>query len=468
MPGHLSHPSANRDTRGSTHPSPAAALAIILVVSLTALPTFAADTQAPSRLTLAHAVKSAIDHSPRVAAASGRSEAARQRIDEAVAAGLPRLWITANATRFEEPMIVTPIHAFSPGLQPDFDESVALASLTVEQSLWDGGRRRSRTLQASSEADLAELGQTSSSQAIALQTSAIYLDILTVRETLDAQNARLRSLAEELDRVHRLREVGRAAEIEILRVEATIAAAESDKVALESRLDASERSLARLTGLDLAATRAVNLTGVEMPEAQASREEIESIAVSGNPDARIARTSILSADAGIDVARSAYFPEVLVAGAINGYGSPDVSFETEWQVGVRLRVPLWDGGATSSRVAAATAMREAAKRNLDETDLIVRNRVDATLAQISGSAATVSSLGKAVARFEEVARIEKLRLDLGAGTQTDYLRAEADLVQARAALSAARYRHVMARIELASVTGEIGADWIENHVRNAS
>ena len=74
------------------------------------------------------------------------------------------------------------------------------------------------------------------------------------------------------------------------------------------------------------------------------------------------------------------------------------------------------------------------------------------------------ALEVAEAQSEEVARIEGLALDAGAGVQTDFLRAQAQLFQARADLSRARHGEVLALIELARVTGDLSLGWIHENM----
>jgi len=57
-------------------------------------------------------------------------------------------------------------------------------------------------------------------------------------------------------------------------------------------------------------------------------------------------------------------------------------------------------------------------------------------------------------------RIERLALETGTGTQTDFLRAEADLHRARAALVQAEYGELLAQLELANATGDLSMDWL--------
>ncbi len=66
----------------------------------------------------------------------------------------------------------------------------------------------------------------------------------------------------------------------------------------------------------------------------------------------------------------------------------------------------------------------------------------------------------AVAQSAEVARIRQLSLQVGSGTETDYLEAEAALLSNRASLVQARHAEMGARVELARVTGELTTEWL--------
>ena len=53
---------------------------------------------------------------------------------------------------------------------------------------------------------------------------------------------------------------------------------------------------------------------------------------------------------------------------------------------------------------------------------------------------------------------------MGSGVQTDFLRAESELFQARAALAQARHGEVMASVKLARVTGDLNLEWIRENM----
>jgi outer membrane protein TolC len=96
---------------------------------------------------------------------------------------------------------------------------------------------------------------------------------------------------------------------------------------------------------------------------------------------------------------------------------------------------------------------DAARAELEAVLREVEDGVDAALAWYRTAVARVAALEAAEAQSAEIARIEALALEAGAGVQTDYLRAEADLLTTRAALAEARHGAVEARVRLARVTG---------------
>jgi outer membrane protein TolC len=93
-------------------------------------------------------------------------------------------------------------------------------------------------------------------------------------------------------------------------------------------------------------------------------------------------------------------------------------------------------------------------------ELEIETTIDRALAAVADSDARVEALSRGVEHLTEVARIEQLALDVGAGVQTDYLRAEADLFAARAALAEVRHGALAARVALARATGELSTEWI--------
>jgi outer membrane protein TolC len=132
----------------------------------------------------------------------------------------------------------------------------------------------------------------------------------------------------------------------------------------------------------------------------------------------------------------------------------------EWQAGGQLSYIIFNGGARAKAIERARAANRNASEQLQLTEIQTDQDVDRAFSGIEEARARVESLETAVSRFEEVVRIEKLLLETGAGTETDYLNAEADLLTAWASLVEARHGEIAARVELARVVGQLSLPWL--------
>ncbi len=419
---------------------------------------FAPLLAASQTLSLSEAVQAALASEPSLGAAAAEHDAARAAADETAAALEPQVNLAASAMRYEEPMVVGPIHGFTPGLIPEFDRTLVQSSLSATYLLWDGGGARSRVRQARALADAAEETVAQVRQALVARTVAAYTGVLTAAESLDAEQRRLEALGVEERRIELMKTVGRVADVEVYRVEAARAAGEAARTVAVARLDVAEADLARLTALPPERTRASNLAPLPLPGKADAVDAAAALAAS--PRVAAAKRQRAAAEAGLAAAGAGRKPQLNLASAVNEFGGGDLDFTYEWNAGVQLRFPVLDGGATRARIARARASAAAAEARVGVAENEVRSDLDRAAAEVRTAVARFESLAVAEQRYAEVARVERLRLELGAGTQAEYLRAEADLVAARASVAAARQGLTLARVELARVAGTLDTGWI--------
>lgn len=420
-------------------------------------------------LELREAVARALGHDPEVAATRATSAAARAGHGRAKAAWWPEVGLSGSLTRYQEAMIVSPIHDFAPGETPAFDETLIRGGGYLRWTVFDGGGRTARVRRAGLEASAAEAGLDGAAQALIAEVAGAYLDVLGAVRVLAVHDRRLAALEAETDRVLQLREVGRAAEVEVLRVEAAVAAARADRVVVASELDLARRELARLMGAPPEEPGERGLVPVRLaptaPEARLpDRAELAARAVEASPAVERARRLETAAEAGLSLARSVRWPDLQLFGDWIDHAGLDSDHNLEWSAGLRFSVPLFTGGRVGEGIAAARAETDAARERLRAAVAGTERAVDRTVSRVEEADARVTSLETAVARAREVTRIERLRLEVGTGTQTDYLDAEAELLSVEAALVEARHAGVRARVELARASGRLGPGWIEENL----
>jgi outer membrane protein TolC len=421
----------------------------------------AATPGTPAILTLSEAVQAALAHFPTVRQSQAEVEAAEAAVTEARSAWLPNLVLSGTANRYQKPWLVYPIHAFTPEGIPPFHRTIFQGGVYLSYTLLDFGGRGSRVKTAEEQEEASWASLDGAKQDVVAQVASKYLETLSRHEALEAHDQRLAALRAERDRVQKFEVAGRAARVEGLRVEASIAAAAAERVGLAADLAASERDLTELTGLPQSRTRAANLMSLALADTMiAPQDTLVARALAANSDVRAAVRSAAAAQAATGAAKANRYPHLELTGAYQGWTDPDGNSSAEWNAAIQLTQTLFTGGEVSGRVRQATAAGRLAEEALRLAKISTRREVLRASDRVREADARVGSLLAAVTRYEEVVRIEKLALDAGTGVQTDYLNAEADLLTTRADLAEAHRAAAVARVQLAQLTGSLDAAWL--------
>ena len=443
-------------------------LLVLILVAAWYTPLGGQEADYGGKLTLSTAVDRAMAHHPNALAADAGVEAAEASVGEISALRIPQLAFDGSAVRFQEPMIISPLHSFDITEVPDFDRTLFRGTASVSYTLFDGGNRGSRIRSARAELGAAESMRESAQASLISMVTEVYLAVLTAKDVLIAHDTRLTALEAELDRTQRLFAEGTTARVVVLRAEAAIAQAQAERVATSAALEVAEQNLARLTGLRAEEVAAENLVAVHLERGAAvlDRDALLMQATTSNPELQRAREKHEVALQAKKAASSMWHPNISLFGGYLGYGSGSGGFVGEWQGGAMISYPVFTGGARSKTNARTSALVEIALQEVRRFELNVQNGVDRGLSSVRESRARLEAVEEAVTHLTEVARIERLALEAGAGTQTEYLRSEAELLRASAAVIDARNNEVAARLELARIVGQLNPGWLDRELES--
>lgn len=409
---------------------------------------------AQTRFTVHDAVAGTLANHPDARAAEAARSSAAAAVGEVRATRWPAVTTDATVTRFEEPMIVAPLHAFDIASAPTFNPTLVQHRLLLTHTLFDGGRRGALIGRAQAIEATADAGAAATEMALIERTTLAYLDALIATEVVEAVDRRVAALRAERDRVEQLFNVGRAARVVLLRADAALAQAEADGITARGDVELARATLRRLTGVEPA----------ELVPVRRAAEANAGAAPASNPAVLRARERARAEDAAVRAARADWFPALRLSGGYVTFGSGAGDFTLEWQGAVSVSYPLFAGGARSRRVAGARARAAQAEAEVAQVELAVAEAEDRAVTAEREAEARVAALAAAVQHWSEVVRIEQLALAAGAGVQTDYLTAEAQLFEARAGLSRARYAAVRARILRARARGVLTQEWLMANV----
>lgn len=425
------------------------------------------SAQAPpdsARLTLTAAVARALAVYPTLAAARATARGAHATVAQLSGARWPQVATQAALSRFQDPMIVAPLHGLNlQAAPPAFDKTLLQGGVSATYTLFDGGARGAGIHGARARAGAADDAVSASEADIIAETARSYLDVLTANAVLAAQKEGVTALTAERNRVRQQLDVGGAARVDLLRVEAALATAQAGRIAARTALDDAERGLARRLGTAPEGARAPRLVMVRLADTTPpSREAMRTRAEHANPQLKAVRSQVDAASWTRRAAAARWLPQLDVVAGYLVYGSGAGDFTGEWQGGLKLTYPIFTGGARAGAIAEAGANADAIRARLGALQLQTADAVDRAVSAVHDAAARTAAVQAAVTQLDEAVRIERLALDTGAGTETDFLQSEAALRAARANLAQTREAEVLARVALARLTGDLTPTWIHD------
>jgi outer membrane protein TolC len=384
-----------------------------------------------------------------------RSAAARA--GEEKSAYFPEVDLSSSAAREKE----VSFQAVQSKQQP-ITGNLFSTGLALNYLLFDGGGRSARVSGAL--ADLETLGfqHNATLQNVALRIEQFYYALLASRWSLQVAGETVRS-AQYHVRLSRARyDAGLVPRSDILKAETEKADADLTLVSAKSTVRIAEGALASAMGLKVS----VPLDIVEIPESSRVRESEEmdrllDEAMKNRPELLAAVARIRSKQAGIEEAKSRWWPKV---SASAGYGWIDDGFppnQEQWSIGLGLSFPLFTGFQRGYQAERARTDTEQAKAEYASQLRGVELEVWTAYSKIKEAEEAIQAAHAFVASAEESARLSEGEYKAGTGNIIALIDARTAHTSARNRLLQARFAWYTARAQFAksvgrSLTSDIG------------
>ncbi|OYT99963.1 MAG: channel protein TolC [Burkholderiales bacterium PBB1] len=384
------------------------------------------------------------------AAAVATAEGGREKLPQAQAANLPSINATYNPKRSNNRS-----SEYSGGRSFNANS----AALTITQALirpanWAG------TDQGELQVQLAEQQLQLAAQDLLLRVSRGYFDVLQAQDDLAAAVAQQDAMVQQLAQTKRALEVGTVPITDFNEAQGRHDIAVAQRIAAANELESKKRVLERYIAQPLpplarlGASANVDLLTPEM------QRQLVADASSNALQVQIGRTTSQVAEKEISRREAGHYPTLDLVGTVRddrnqNYGQFGGSNTREASIGVELTVPIYQGGLVSSRTREAIADRNRALQELSNAQR--QATLDAEQAQLgvqSGSALT-QALKQALISSETQLRSTQRGLQVGVRTRVDVLNAEQQLYATRKDLAAARYKTLVATLQLKAAAGTL-------------
>jgi outer membrane protein len=390
------------------------------------------------------------------AAARAAWAAAQERIPQARAGLLPLVSLsgfadqTNRSTRFRDDL--------TPRASSDF-RTTGLR-LAVVQPLY---RRQNIVVyeQAMTQVEQADAQLAAAAQDLILRVAQAYFDVLNAQDTVAFAEAQKTAIGRQLEQAKRNFEVGTATITDTHEAQARYDLTLSQEITARNDLELRRRALEQI--IARAAPPVAPLGPqftLKLPE-PAAMENWVALALQTNLQVRIQQSALTFAAQDVDRNRGAHYPTLdAVASASSARDSAasatSVGADTRTAtVGLRLELPIYQGGVVNSRVREAIANEDRARQELEAARRTAEFNARQAFLGITSGIASVRALEAALVSTQSQLASTRLGQEVGVRTQVDVLNAQQQLFSAQRDLAQARYNYILSLLRLEAAIGEL-------------
>lgn len=433
----------------------------ILILTLSALFLFSAVafSDQPLVLTLEKSVELALSKNPYQQAAQERLKAAQSIVREAAAQFFPSLNAQGMHT-LDEKVMELEFPSLIPGQPPrrveiDFTRDYQF-SLSLNLPLFTSGRLTSNFKQAQYNLKATEESIRQTKQETIFNTKRAFYGYLLAKEFVQVAEEAVEVAEKHYQKVKALYEVGLASKFDLLRSEVQLANLKPQLIRARNNLKIAELSLKTVLGLDLKTPIRIKGELKYQPFA-INEEECFRLALQHRPELRQLNFQKQRTAEMVKLARASGLPTVAVAGNFN-YWADRFNFKKNtwsnyYSVNLVVTIPLFNGLATSARVAQSKAMLRELEKTREGLINMIKFEVSQALLRLKEAEESLLSQEKNVEQARESLRIAELNYEEGLATTLDVSSAQAALSQAKTNYSQALYDYVMAQAALEKAMG---------------
>ncbi len=383
------------------------------------------------------------------------AERARQRADEETikqerAKGMPNLSLDAHRGKEN-----TRINSISTTTKLDPDGY----ALRLTQPLFQGFQTYNGTRRAKAEVRAGAAQLHDREQGTLLDTVTAYMDVVQDRNISRLRRDNVRFLGNELSATKARHRAGDLSKTDVAQARTRLFEGEADLAQARANEDASEASFEAIVGSYPGALTAPRVPVELLPP---SLEEALGVAESTNPDIVSALHTREAARRAKNEAYGALLPTVSLelSHGIDHNSSIVVDKEEVSSLFVRMKMPLYQGGDTRSRIRQTRASETGAAFEVTDSRRRTRAGVIDAWKQLHAAKARIKAARQQVKAAREALKGVQIEVKVGERALFEVLDAQRELVNGEVALARAGRDHVVSSYALLAQTGRLTASYL--------
>jgi len=297
-------------------------------------------------------------------------------------------------------------------------------------------------------------------QDLVLRVAQAYFDVLLAQDNVSLSGAQKAAIAEQLAQAKRNFEVGTATITDTHEAQARFDLTTAQEIAAQNDLEVKRSALQRIVAK---VPEKLSPLGEKLPLKLPEPNDMEQWVANAekeNLQLRVQRAALDIAAQEVERNRGGRYPTLDLVASYGSNSASGGSFggtdTTSKVIGLQLNVPVYQGGALTSKVREAKAYQEKARQDAEDA----RRQVDLQTRQaflgVNSGAAQVRALEQALISNQSSLDSTKLGLEVGVRTGVDVLNAQQQLYSARRDLAQARYNYILSQLKLRAAVGTLG------------
>jgi outer membrane protein len=398
----------------------------------------------------------ALANDPTLAAALSANKAAQEIIEQGKALYRPTVNLNAALNKTHSEIQFNNVTSNFPRLAGKANFEGYNYNLEIRQPVY-----RKQNLvqmdQSVTQVSLADKQYHQSQQNLILRTAQAYFDVLIAQDRIDLIGAQKAAILSQLDQAKATFEVGTATITDVNEAQARYDLIVSQEIAAINEYEIAKRAIQALTGVVPSHLASAKSDMKVIPPAQ-TMQEWQDVAGQNNLAIQIQQDTLKLAEQEVELSNAGHLPTLdavatyansYTNGGLNGFGT-DVDNAV---IGLQLQIPIYQGGAVSSRARQAVLNKQRAQ---DEVTLARRNtdlETQRAYLNLNTTIAQVKALDQALVSSQTQLDSTKLGYEVGVRTSVDVLNAQQQLFSAKRDLLQARYNYLVNIIRLKSAAG---------------
>jgi outer membrane protein len=434
-----------------------ARLALALAVALVAAavgsaPATALAQESSARVvTLAQAERTALAQQPQMLVARAQTGVADAQADAARAPLLPQVNGSASYTRetgnfAPRPGAIPGANGAAPSTSLSTSYDYWNFGLTATQLIYDFGQTFGKYHAAEASADATRFTEHVTKLQVVFAVRHAYFNARANKELVGVARETLDNQQKHLTQVQGFVQVGTQPEIALAQQKAAVANAQVALINAQNGYETAKAQLNQAAGIP--GDTDYDVDNEAMAPVEDEDQPLEALvtkAVVARPELATIAKQRLAQEETLSATKGGYGPTLSAGAGANAAGTALDGLVPNWNVGLVLAWPIYQGGLTRAQVRAAEAGLQSvdAQRSLEV--LQVRLDVDTARLAVRAAKATISASDDALASARDQLHLAEGRYATGVGSiielndaQVAYTNAAAQSVQARFSLASAR------------------------------